>query len=185
MPARPDRLPMNLYRRASNVPRVDPHASRVPARRMGTPVVRPQKVPNNVFAGRDGRVYRRDQGGWKVNQGRSWVSAPVEVKPPATLTPGAGNVGRTESNPNWPPPPPPPPPISPQRFPQRSPAAPAPAEPPRVAPPPQPQPRPQPQPQPQPGNLEREFRGRERGAAPAPARAPEKEPQKERPDRKP
>src|SRR5206468_3494088 len=28
-PARPDRLPMNIYRRTANVPRVDPHASRL------------------------------------------------------------------------------------------------------------------------------------------------------------
>ena len=183
-PARPDRLPMNIYRRTANVPRVDPHASRVPVRRLGTPVARPERIPNNVFAGRDGKVYRREQGGWKVNRGRSWDPAPVVVQPPETPMPGAGNFGRTENIPNWPPAPPPPPPPaphdSPQRPPQRSPASPAPAEPQRVAPPSPPPATPPP------GNLEREFRGRERGASPG-ARVPQKEREKERnsPQRKP
>ena len=68
-----DRAPMNLYNRTDNVVRVDRTAARMPAHMAtGAPIVA-SKIPNNVFAGRDGKVYRRETGGaWKVNSGTTW-----------------------------------------------------------------------------------------------------------------
>jgi hypothetical protein len=118
-----------------------------------------EKLPNNVFAGRDGKVYRREDSGWKVNQGRTWHPAPPEMNPPAPPAARPGGISRKEPTQNWPP-----------RFQRPLPAQePSRTEPPRVEPP-----RPTPPPaSPVPGNLEREFRGRARtnpGARPAPAR---------------
>src|SRR5580765_1281667 len=159
-PAMPvERAPMNLYHRTANLPRVDRGASPVPARRVGTPATPRERIPNDVFAGRDGRVYRREAGGWKVNRGPAWVPAPVEVNPRPAPGRGAGAPARDEQMRNWPPRP-----ASPPM--QRPPATPR-AEPQRPAPPAV---------SPAPGNLEREFQGRARagGAARAPRTEPEK-----------
>jgi hypothetical protein len=151
---RAPRTPMNLYRRTANLPRIDRTAKPMPARQAGTPAVPREKVPNNVFAGRDGKVYRRDDSGWKVNQGRVWKPAPPEVNPPAA--PGAHPAPAPAKQPtrNWPPP---------SRF-QRPQTAPR-AEPAQKAPT---------EVSPKPGNLEREFQGRARaeGARPAPGQKP-------------
>jgi hypothetical protein len=172
MPAAPEHAPMNLYHRTANLPRVDRTASPIPARRVGTLAAPHERVPNNVFAGRDGKVYRRDDAGWKVNQGRSWVPAPVEVNPKPAPGPGASAPARAgPPMRNWPPPRP-----SVQPF-QRPPSTPR-AEPPRTAAPP-----PAPVISPKPGNLEREFQGRTRTVGAGAARAPRKE--EKPPERKP
>ena len=165
-----ERTPMNIYRRPANVPRADRESNRVPVRRVSMPLGRADRIPNNVFAGRDGRVYRRDEAGWKVNQGRSWLPAPVEIHPAPVPGRGAGAVERQEAAPAWPP--------RPARWPQPMPPpapvtfAPA-AEPPRIAPAQPPAPPPI---LPKPGNLEREFLGRARAAAgPPPAATPPRE----------
>jgi hypothetical protein len=175
------RAPMNLYRRPANLPRVDRTVKPMPARGAGAPAPTREKMPNNVFAGRDGKVYRRDDAGWKVNQGRSWKPAPPEVSPPPASRPGGG-PGKEPMR-NWPPPSrfPRPLPAQPtdQPRPQQPPAqqpAPPHAEPPhRVQPPPAP-----PEISPKPGNLEREFQGRARagggGARPVPGSGKEKKP---------
>ena len=154
-----ERAPMNLYRRTANLPRVDRTARPLPGRPTIAPPVTREKLPNNVFAGRDGKVYRREDSGWKVNQGRTWHPAPPDVNPPAPPAAHPGGTSRKEPTQNWPP-----------RFQRPLPAQ----EPPRTEPPRVEPPRPAPPPvSPAPGNLEREFRGRARtnpGARPAPAR---------------
>ena len=88
-----DRLPANLYSRTENVTRVDRAAIRMPVRPLAQPAARPALLPNNVFAGKDGKVYRRDDTGkWKVNEGRAWKPTPVPVVAPGThSSTGGGN----------------------------------------------------------------------------------------------
>ena len=155
-PRRPDGTPNNLYQRPRNVTRSDLAASRMPLRPMVSPAVVAR--PNNVYAGKDGKVYQRDdQGNWKVNENRQWKPTPV---------PGAGPKRQPK----------------PETPSARPPAQPAPSAPAR--PEDRPAAKPQPAPGPVPGDLEREFRGRERAreapAAPVPpkaepARAPAKD----------
>jgi len=147
-PRRPEGTPINLYQRPRNVTRSDPAASRMPAR----PVVQPAVVakPNNVYAGRDGKVYRRDErGNWQVNENRKWKPTPV---------PGPKSNA---------------PPV-------RAPSQPMPSAPARPEAPPPARHASPPAISPTPGNLEREFRGRERAreATPAPAH-PKTEPTRE------
>lgn len=177
---RPDRTPNNLYQRTQNVGRTDPARSRLPLR----PVTRPQPTaprPNNVFAGKDGKVYQRDdRGNWRVHDGRQWRPAQVPATPrvspsfqPAPVTPPVPRPsGPAPVTPGGP---------RPTRFGPRPAPSVMPAS-------------------PDPGNLEREFRGRERardgGAsrpaetshpspspspAPAPAPAPAREGERPRP----
>jgi hypothetical protein len=152
-----ERAPMNLYRRTANQPRIDRTARVAPARPVMTPPIPRERMPNNVFAGRDGKVYRRDDSGWKVNQGRTWNPAPPEVNPPASPTSRPAPPPR-EPTQNWPPrnqrplPPVGGPPSGgqpPRAEPARQPVRPAPPE---VSP--------------RPGNLEREFQGRVRAGNP-------------------
>jgi hypothetical protein len=158
-----ERTPMNLYRRPANLPRVDRTARPAPARPSMAPPLPRERMPNNVFAGRDGKVYRRDEGGWKVNQGRTWKPAPPEVSPSPPQGTRAPAPPPREPTQNWPPPsrfqrPTPTPGAQPPRAePQRAPATPRPAA---------------PEISPKPGNLEREFQGRARAGAPGAKPAP-------------
>ena len=147
-----DRAPMNLYHRPANLPRVDRSVKPAPMRPVGTPSAPRERLPNDIFAGRDGKVYRRDDVGWKVNQGGAWKPAPPEVNPPPAPRPVTKPPPTREPVRNWPPP-------RPATLPsQRPPSAP------RLQPPSAPPP----QVSPKPGNLEREFQGRVRaGGAPA------------------
>lgn len=157
-PVRPaDTTPMNLYRRSSNAGRVDRTASRLPLRPIALSPARAVNRPNNVFAGRDGKVYQRDERGiWKVNEGRTWKPTRTPDRPQAkrpTRSSGAAGSGPGRS---WPP----------TLF------EPRPARPdePRAQRPAEPQPRPAaPEVRPEPGNLEGEYRARQRsGVGPAP-----------------
>jgi hypothetical protein len=76
-------LPSNLYNRTENITRVD----RVRNRSIARPIPRPSPVPNDVFGGKDGRVYRREgDGTWQVRTGSEWKPTNVPVLPPATTT---------------------------------------------------------------------------------------------------
>jgi hypothetical protein len=155
-----DRTPVNLYHRAENAGRL--------ARPMGHPQTTvastPPKVaplPNNVFAGRDGKVYQRTPGGkWNVNQGRQWIhttqvpAAPVSPpytshspSTPSVQKPMARPMGQpqpmTPSTPTF---------VAPPAWRTRPTASPSP---PTLAP--------------SPGSLERDFQARQRGSAPAAA----------------
>ena len=184
-----DAAPMNLYKRPENILRVNREASRMPFRPIVRPAATGEQRPNNVFAGRDGKVYQRDESGkWKVNQGRTWLPAQIPQPRPVTPAPPGG----PRSGFDWP-----------RARPQ--PAPPRPAEPgnePRSAPPPNNPAPPQVSPgrpmfrpaspviRPVPGDLNREFQGRGRGSAPpvpakpAPQRGKMKQPEKEKPPRK-
>jgi hypothetical protein len=98
-----EQTPVNLYNRPVNLGRVDRTAQRMPVQRV-RPAIAPGTRPNDVYAGRDGKVYQRDpNGGWKVNQGRGWMPARIPATPqggPGTMTgggrggfPGGGNAG--------------------------------------------------------------------------------------------
>ena len=171
-PATPvERTPINIYRRSANLPRVDKTVARSPLTPARATPRTPAKAPNDVFAGRDGKVYRREQNGWKVNQGRNWVPAPVTATPRETpAAPARAPVAAPPVR-NWPPPAPTPqrryemPPVT------TTPVAPPSARPQRVQPPPI---------SPSPGDLEREFRGRQRsGTGPTPVAPPPRELQKQ------
>jgi hypothetical protein len=156
LPARPaDIAPMNLYRRTSNVGRVNPTASRLPLRPIVPTPARPVARPNNVFAGRDGKVYQRDnRGNWQVNDGRVWKPARTPDRAPATPMPARPGGRGSEAGSSWP-----------GAQPRPQPFPPASGEP-RVQPRSVPSPRPAaPVIRPEPGNLEREFRARQRSNA--------------------
>jgi len=144
-----DTSPMNLYRRSTNVGRVDRIASRLPLRPIAASPARTPNRPNNVFAGRDGRVYQRDQQGiWKVNEGRAWKPARLPVQRPARpLVPGSGAPGGGTAR-NWPPPMPPQPIVPRENQPPRPSAPPLRPAVPVI--------------RPGPGDLQKEFRARER-----------------------
>ncbi len=85
--------PANLYTRADNVGRVVLPGA--PVKRTKPPGAgRQAPVPNDVFAGSDGRVYQRGPDGrWKMNQGRNWVPSPMPATPSAPLVPVRGGRG--------------------------------------------------------------------------------------------
>jgi hypothetical protein len=88
-----DRAPVNLYNRPENVERVDRAAVRIPVSRVARLTARQAPLPNNVLAGKDGKVYQRDErGSWKVNEGRAWKPAQVSAKP--LRTPPAAGGGK-------------------------------------------------------------------------------------------
>ena len=172
-----DGLPANVYNRSENLGRVDRTATRIPTPSIARPIPRPVPAPDNVFAGKDGNVYRRDPKGWQVRKGTAWKPASLPVTPPAVPTPGGRErasrpstqpvvpeASRQRNEPAVESP-------TPQRdHPPERPARPSeqptpPRErtsPPRERPTPPPE-RPAPQPErPSPGNLEREYRARER-----------------------
>ncbi len=183
-----DRTPVNLYNRPENVLRVDRTALRAPVYRGARPAARPAQRPNNVFAGKDGKVYQRDNNGtWQVNEGRKWKPVRVPVTTPTTPRAGtsatAGGKPPRAAEPTKRPPPEPAPaprPAGGQVQPQvLEPAHPAPPKISRT-----------------PGDLEREYRARERASqgvrpsAPAPAPRPgaarqEKPKQNSQPEPKP
>ena len=165
-PGVPDRPPSNLYNRPENLVRVDLVALRAPLRQVAHHTVSPAALPNNVLAGKDGRVYQRDtRGNWKVNEGRVWRPAQV---PSTQASPRPAARGWSISAPSRPgerraEPPQPTPrtwPTERQAQPHAAPAAPP--TPPTISP--------------SPGNLEREYAARERAgqgaAAPAPPPTP-------------
>jgi len=92
MPARQrlrndDPTPQNLYRRADNLRRVSRPGFPAPVGEIGT-IGRPAKVPNDVFAGRDGQVYQRSAGGdWRVRQNHNWAPTPKPTAPPIPVSP--------------------------------------------------------------------------------------------------
>ncbi|HET7498192.1 MAG TPA: carbohydrate-binding family V/XII [Candidatus Eisenbacteria bacterium] len=160
-------LPSNLYNRTENVTRVD----RVRNRAIARPIVRPSPVPNDVFGGKDGRVYRREgDGTWQVRTGSEWKPTNVPVLPPATTT------QREREETPLPPAKPMPPresrrrgepaverPAPPRNIPTERPVPSRERpEPPRERPMPQEERTTPPRERPAPGNLEREYRARER-----------------------
>ncbi len=144
-----DRQPANLYNRPGNAGRVDLTVLRPPVRKVTrfTPKLTP--LPNDVYAGKDGKVYRREAGGsWKVNDGGSWRRTklpPAKEDASAVTRPGAPVRSTAPVRP-----------VIARGSGGTAPTAPAAT----------------------PGNLEREYRARERAAAPAPAReaSPPREP---------
>jgi hypothetical protein len=82
---------MNMYSRPENVARVDRSVDRIRVRSIASPIVRPiarpAPVPDDVFAGKDGKVYRRDpKGTWQVRTGTKWKPTTLPT-PPATPLP--------------------------------------------------------------------------------------------------
>jgi len=157
-----DRTPMNVYNRSENIARVDAAAGRIFGRRIAPPAVRPSNVPNDVFAGQDGKVYQRDsKGAWKVNVGRGWQPARIQGKAPVPVTQEVrGPSGAPETKPSRPPGRPPQPVEQPRqrREPQRNTPVTRPA-PPTI--------------RTTPGDLESEYRARQRGGHAPPPAAPE------------
>jgi hypothetical protein len=168
----PDLLPMNIYNRSANIRRVNRSASQMPLHGVRPFPSKPVRLPNNVFAGKDGKVYQRDTGGnWRVNQGRRWV--PARGIPRAPAAPGRGGVKPAPGSKHGaelpvvrsfptPTPAPAPPRMPPGRTPRTphgtSPGTP-PGTPPRAAPPTRPAPPPLSK---APGDLERDYHARER-----------------------
>ncbi len=195
-PRLPDALPMSVYSRPENVQRVNRTVLKSPFRSIARPMARPAAVPNDVFAGKDGKVYRRDATGtWQVRQGTNWKPTTLPTPPPAVQTPvtrertGGPSVQPSQPGPGTQPPPRYQPKAQPQpdqrsQADQRSQPRGANVErrvPPRYNPPSQPS-QPQPRPNPPsigrtPGDLEREYRARERsspggGGTPPPSARP-------------
>jgi len=176
--AMPDRLPANVYSRAENVARVDRRAVKV-ALRTSPPAVRPAPARNDVFAGKDGQVYRRnDRGDWQIRARTEWkptkLPTPPEpstprqpVKPPA-MNPRPPETRQPDVRPQSPEARPQPPEArpQPQPLPKSGPAVERPApprgNPPGSNPPPRFTPPPPPPPSRTPGDLEREFKARQR-----------------------
>ncbi|MFN8176822.1 MAG: carbohydrate-binding family V/XII [bacterium] len=170
-----DVLPMNLYNRSTNVSRVVRTVSQIPAHGVRPFPAKPVGLPNNVLAGKDGKVYRRAApGNWQVNQGRKWVpTRDVEPKPTAPdradgTAPGSKGGGRSPGDR------PTPPPSRPETPPKQThDAPPARSEPPQRQPRTEPPAHPAPPPlSRKPGDLEREYHARERGGSTKPSEAP-------------
>jgi hypothetical protein len=155
-PVPAERIPANIYNRPENVARVERSASRLPVRPVATPAAQPAKTPNNVFAGKDGKVYQRGENGqWQVNEGHAWHSTPTPNTSPAK-SPQSGGVTAGGNVPSG---------SSPKPRPQPMPAQPPTGE--RSTTGNIQRPRPvAPAISPVPGNLEREFRARQRVSEP-------------------
>ncbi len=79
-----DGLPANVYNRSENIARVDQSVKPVPVRSIAAPIPRRVTVPDNVFAGRDGNVYRRDtSGSWEMRKDTEWKPTELPSPPPA------------------------------------------------------------------------------------------------------
>jgi len=177
LPLPVDRMPANLYNRSENIVRVDRAASRMPLRPIATPVARGPGVRNNVFAGKDGKVYQRgDNGNWKVNEGRMWRPTRTPITSPRMPSGGVTAGGSPNGS------------VKSEARPRRSPM-----QPPGVERSPSgdfPRPRPTPPTiSPAPGNLENEYRARKRsseapplGTAAPPARRERPAPPPRKPD---
>ena len=164
-----DGLPANLYSRTENVARVDRSADRIRIRSIAPRITRPARVPDDVFAGKDGKVYRREpKGTWQVRSGAKWKPTNLPTPPrttpfPATPPPGVqeevSHPSARHSRPE----------VSPRRngpavehrAPQRDNPPERPAPPAERPAPPAERPTP-PSEQPTPGDLEKEYRARER-----------------------
>ncbi len=135
----PDGLPTNVYNRPENVARVDLSAARTPVRSIARAIARPAQVPNDVFAGKNGKVYRRDpEGTWQVREGTAWKPTKLPSPPPAPPRPEVREpTSRPSTRPSQPE-------VPPQRE-RPSIERPAP-----------------PSTSPTPGDLEREYRARQR-----------------------
>jgi hypothetical protein len=185
-----DGLPANLYNRPENVARVDQSLSRIRAQSIAPPIARPAPAPDDVFAGKNGKVYRRDpRGTWQVRTGTAWkpTSLPTPtVTPPSVGRNPAGRPSTTLSQPE----------VRNQRkrpaverqVPRRNNQPERPTPPSKLPTPPSEQPAPpserpthpseQPTPPPErqtPGDLEREYRARQR------SEREDNSPQKEKP----
>jgi hypothetical protein len=155
-----DRTPSNLYRRPRNAERFAPPGGPSPLR-AARPLPRAVPRPNDVFAGKDGKVYQRDTGGhWRVNEGRVWKPARVVDTPRPVIPPLPGDQHRAGGFGS----PAPGSPVSgiPVYRPHPRPAPATPGDPGAVLRPASRESAPPPRIRPTPGNLEREFRGRER-----------------------
>jgi hypothetical protein len=186
-----DGLPMNMYSRPDNIARVDRSVDRIRVRTIASPIarpiLRPAPVPDDVFAGKDGKVYRRDpKGTWQVRTGTKWKPTNLPTPPAAPLTqergpesfpstrPSQRDVSRQRNNPAVEH-------VAPQRInPRERPTPPReePAPPPEQPTPSRERPAP-PQERPTPGDLEREYHARQRSD-----REDNAEPQKERPQQR-
>ena len=98
--------PINLYSRSENVKRLATPAPRgVKTRTVGEG--RRLRLPNDLYAGNDGRVYQRGTDGqWRVNQGRRWLPTPVPAEPALPVVPlhtGGGNPRGDSPRPDQPP----------------------------------------------------------------------------------
>ena len=80
-----DGLPANVYNRTENIVRVDRNAERIRVRSIAQPIARPATVRDDIFAGKDGKVYRRDtRGKWQVGTGTAWKPTILPTATPAT-----------------------------------------------------------------------------------------------------
>jgi hypothetical protein len=79
-----DGLPMNMYSRPENVTRVDRKSvDQIRVRPIARPILRPPTAHDDVFAGKDGKVYRREQKGtWQVRTGTKWKPTNLPLSPP-------------------------------------------------------------------------------------------------------
>jgi hypothetical protein len=175
-----DGVPSNMYHRQENIKRVDV----VRVRSVVAPITRPIPTPNDVFAGKDGRVYRREpKGTWQVKTGTGWrptrlPATPTQVGtsvPPPSFPTGPSSQPRTQRERTDQPTPVQPPAVT---RPDR-PDQPTPAQPPVVTRPDQPTPRPERRPPPQP-ERQRPIPRPER-ERPTPRERPAPQPQRERP----
>lgn len=79
-----DGLPANMYNRSENIARVNKTVSQKPVPTIARAIARPAPVADDVFAGRDGQVYRRDpKGKWQVRKGNEWKPTKLPSPPPA------------------------------------------------------------------------------------------------------
>ncbi len=99
-----DGLPANVYSRPENIARVDRSFDRIRvrsiARPIAPPIARPAPVPDDVFAGKDGKVYRRDpKGTWQVRTGTKWkpTNLPTPLLMPVPATPPGGEPASVPS----------------------------------------------------------------------------------------
>lgn len=151
-------VPANMYNRQENITRVD----KTRIRTIVAPIPKPA-APNDVFAGQDGKVYRRDpKGSWQVRTGSTWQRTRLPNPP---VTPPVVTPARERPSPAT---------NRPMRQPRpriTEPDQPTPRQPPAIA---RPEPRPE-RPVPQ---REQPIPRRER---PIPQREPERQTPRERP----
>ena len=83
-----DGLPSNVYNRTENIARVDRSVDRIRVRSIARNIARPAPVRDDVFAGKDGKVYRRDpKGTWAVRTGTKWKPTKLSNPPTTPVTP--------------------------------------------------------------------------------------------------
>ncbi len=78
--------PLNLYARSENAKRLVKPGARPVGPGIGPG--RPARVPNDMYAGRDGKVYQRGADGrWRVNEGGGWKLTPMPAEPAPPVVP--------------------------------------------------------------------------------------------------